>query len=196
MSGGLESVIRRILSEMMSNLPAGRHAIVQNVDPVRGTVRVSWDEDGTLSGHLPIVQTAVGNGWSAVTMPMPGTQVFCMPDMHDSGSMVVMGAVHSTAMPPGKIVPYKATDGVPLVPGEPTFMGADGQFIRFPKGGGIQSRGVWMHDGDLFQNGNQHVSGTVTVDVDVIAGPQQISGALHRHIEQGIGGLTSRPLSS
>jgi hypothetical protein len=52
----------------------------------RGVVRVDFgDQDApALSGWLPVAQLAAGGGWSGVCLPVPGTQVFCAPDMGDS----------------------------------------------------------------------------------------------------------------
>lgn len=186
-------VIRRGVSEMLSLTPKPRCAIVANVDPARGTVRVILDDAGRLSGHLPIAQHAVGNGWGVVTLPAPGTQVFCIPDTNDFGSMVVVGAVHSSQMPPGKVTPYKAQDGIALVPGEPTMMGPDGQFIRFPAGGGIQSRGTWLHDGDFKASGQITDLDGVHGSLDVLR--QAYQAHKHTGVQSGSGttGATDHP---
>lgn len=189
----LVALIRRTAYEMMSTTPKPRHGVVKNVNPTNGTVRVAWDDSENLSGWLPVAQIAAGNGWSAVCLPAPETQVFCVPDTNDGGSMVVVGAVHSDRSPTGKVTPYKATDTVPITPGELVLQGPDGQFIRFPAGGGIQSRGTWIHDGDLKTSGQVTDLDGVHGSVDVLR--QAYNGHRNTGVQPGggVSGLTDNP---
>ena len=154
MSGNLDAQIRSIVAEMMGQRGVSRHAVVKSVDPVSATVKVSYDEDDeAVSGWLPIAQAAVGNGWGAVCLPLPGTQVFVHPDMGDMSHGVVGGVVHSTSQPPGRVTPYRAASAIPLVPGEFTLIHGDGTSLRMTNGG-PQIHGNLLVDGDIKASGN------------------------------------------
>lgn len=193
MSDDFWSVVKGHVSAMLAQQGAPRHGIVASVDPARGTVRVTWDEDNTLSGWLPIAQQAAGNGWGAVTLPVPGTQVFCAPDMGDSGSMVMLGAVHSTQQPPGKVTPYKAASPIPLVPGEPTLIHASGASLRLLAGGIIELHGTVKIDGDLLVSGDIRDKDGVRGTLDLLR--SDYNQHHHTNVQTGgsISGTTDMP---
>ncbi len=149
----LRNAIKNIVSSMLSQMGQPRHALVKSVDPVNALVKVSYDEaDDAVSGWLPVAQVAAGANWTAVCLPLPGTQVFVAPDMGDIEHGVVLGSVHSTQQPVGQIVPYKATAGVPLVPGEFTVMHSSGVSLRLTDGA-VEVHGLLRVDGDLLLSG-------------------------------------------
>ena len=130
------------------------HARVESVDAARALVRVSYDEEGTLSGWLPVAQMGGGGGWSVLCLPEPGQQVFVAPDMGDISHGVVLGVVHSSANPPGKVTPYG--DGAqpqPLTPGEMTLMHQSGASLRLMAGGVVEINGTLKVMGDLLVHG-------------------------------------------
>ena len=150
----LRNAIKNIVSSMLSQMGQPRHAVVMSVDPVNALVKVSYDEDNSaVSGWLPIAQVAAGANWTAVCLPLTGTQVFVAPDMGDIEHGVVLGSVHSTQQPAGQIIPYKATAGVPLVPGEFTVMHSSGVSLRLTDGA-VEVHGLLRVDGDLLVSGN------------------------------------------
>lgn len=127
---------------------------VESVDAGRVLVRVSYDEEGTLSGWLPVAQMGGGGGWSVLCLPEPGQQVFVAPDMGDVSHGVVLGVVHSSANPPGKVTPYG--DGAqpqPLTPGEITLMHQSGGSLRLTAGGVVEINGMLKVMGDLLVHG-------------------------------------------
>lgn len=148
----LRNLIAGIVAEQIAQMGVSRHATVSAVNPAEGLVKVTYDEGETQSGWLPTAQHAAGNGWGVVTLPVVGTQVFVAPDMGDIRHGVVLGAVHSTQQPIGTITPYMATEGVPLVPGEPTFRHEDGASFRLTATG-PESSGLWKHTGDMLVSG-------------------------------------------
>ncbi len=188
-------MIRNIVDEMLDQQGVSRHAIVSSVDPVNALVKVTYDEGDpangvppTVSGWLPIAQAAVGNGWGAVCLPIPGTQVFVHPDMGDIAHGVVGGMVHSTAMPPGTITPYKATAAQPLTPGEFTLIHSDGTSFRMTTGG------PQIH-GNLLVDGNIMASGEIT-DLNGIHGSldalrQDYDQHQHGGVQTGAGFTTT-----
>ena len=190
----MEHVIRRIVGEMLAQQGVPRHAAVKSVDPVNALVKVSYDEaDDAVSGWLPIAQMGGGANWTAICLPLPGTQVFVHPDMGDIEHGVVGGVVHSTAMPPGKIIPYMATEGVPLVPGEFTVISASGASMRFTDGGVIETRGTWKHMGDILASGQITDLNGVHGSLDVLR--EDYNQHLHTGVQPGPGdtGMTTKP---
>ena len=162
MNDAFWNTVRGVVGNMLAEQGQARHGIVASVNPANATVRLTLDEDGTPSGWLPIAQQAAGNGWGMVTLPLPGTQVFFAPDMGDMAHGVVLGAVHSSEQPPGKVVPYGPTGGAsepgdpqPITPGETTLIHASGLSLR------LTATGVEIH-GDLRVNGNLFVSGDIS----------------------------------
>lgn len=127
---------------------------VESVDAGRALVRVSYDEEGTLSGWLPVAQMGGGGGWSVLCLPKPGQQVFVAPDMGDVSHGVVLGMVHSSANPPGKVTPY-GDDAQPqaLTPGEFTMMHESGASLRLTEGGVLEINGILKVMGDLLVHG-------------------------------------------
>jgi phage baseplate assembly protein gpV len=150
----LENMIRGIVAEQLANMGQGRHAIVSAVNPTEPLVRVSWDEEGTQSGWLPVAQMAAGAGWGASTLPTVGTQVYVAPDMGDLRHGVVLGAVHSTSQPVGTIQPYGGGVAIPPVPGEPTFRHPSGSTFRLTAGGVIEMNGTVKINGTLLVSGD------------------------------------------
>ena len=148
------NAVKGHVANMLSQMGQPRMGRVTNVDPARALVRVSYDEEGTISGWLPIAQLGAGGGMSVVCLPTPGTQVFVAPDMGSQEHGVVLGAVHSTQARPGQVTPYGGDGQVPLVPGEPTIMGPNGQYIRLTQAGNIEMHGPLRVDGNITTTGN------------------------------------------
>jgi phage gp45-like len=169
MSNDFWAAIDGRIANQIAMQGVARHGIVSSVNPANGTVKVTYDESGTSSGWLPIAQQAVGAGWGMVTLPKPGTQVFVAPDMGSIDHGVVLGAVHSTQQPIGKVTPYKASSAVPLVPGEPTIISESGASLRFTSGGVIEMRGATVKiDGDLLVSGQVRDLDGVHGSLDVL----------------------------
>ena len=160
----LKNTVKAWAGEMDQGIGQARHGIVANVDPVRGLVKLKLDEEGTLTGWLPVAQAGAGAGWSMVAMPEAGAQAFMVPDMGDASHGVVVGFTHTTGAPPPDVPGYKGTDaGTPAQPGELLLVHKSGASIRLTGNGTIISRGMWLHDGDL------KVSGQVS-DLDGVHG--------------------------
>lgn len=163
----LANVIRGIVADQLAQVGQPRFGTVVSVNPNSGTVRVILDADGTLSGELPIAQTAAGNGWSAVTLPTPGTQVFMVPDGNSAEDLVVVGATHSTGNPIGKVKPYGTGDAAtasppqPLVPGETTLMHPGGATLRLTTDPNNNNAPVIEINGTLKVNGDIVLTGDV-----------------------------------
>ena len=148
------NTVRGVVANMVAQMSANRMGTVVSVDPATATARVQYDEEGTLSGPLPIMQQAAGNGWGMVTLPTPGTQVFIGSDMGDVSHGVIMGAVHSRLQPPGKVRPYgDGSSPIPLVPGEPTLIHTSGASLRLIAGG-VEINGNLFVRGDLMVHGD------------------------------------------
>ncbi|GAC1332119.1 MAG: hypothetical protein NVSMB20_03170 [Bradyrhizobium sp.] len=187
------NTIRGAAAEQDAQRGVMRHATVTSVDPARGRVKVSYDEGDTISGWLPIVQHAAGNGWGSVTLPLPGTQVFVAPDMGDIGHGVVLGAVHFDAQPPAKVTPYKATSTVPLVPGEPTMVHASGASIRLTAGGVIEMHGTVKIDGDLLVSGHVRDLNAIHGSLDDLR--QAYNAHKHGDAQGGTVSATDNPIA-
>lgn len=184
--------VRSIVAEMLGQQGQSRHGIVKSVDPARGTVRVALDEFGTLSGWIPVAQTAAGGGWSGVCLPVPGTQVFMVPDMGHSEHLVVVGATHSTEQPPGKVTPYQGS-AQNLVPGEVTFMHKDGASLRLTASGVIEIHGDLKVDGNILASGNITDLNNQRNSLDYLR--TQYDEHHHTNVQTGAGitGLTDHP---
>lgn len=149
----LGNAIKRIAGSMDGQQGVCRHAIVVGVNPANSTVTVQYDEQGTVSGWLPVAQMAAGPGWSVVTLPVPGTQVFVAPDMGDQSHGVVLGAVQSSAQPTAQILPYGSTTPQAITPGEAVLTHASGASIRLTAGA-IEIVGTLKVTGDIIASGN------------------------------------------
>lgn len=182
------NTIKGHVANMLAQQAVNRHAIVASVNPANNTVRVILDEEGTLSGPLPVAQMAAGANWSSVCLPVPGTQVLVLPDMGDQAHGVVVGAVHFDRQPPGKVTPYGASSAVPLVPGEITFQHASGASLRLTAGGVIEIHGTLKISGDLLVNGDISDKNAVHGTLDLL----RTDHNLHTHSDPQ-GGSVSVP---
>lgn len=193
MSGSAEllNVIRGIVGEMISQQGVARHARVTSVDPVRALVKVSYDEGGTTSGWLPVVQMAAGGGWSSVTLPEPGTQVYVGTDMGHMDHGVVIGAVHSTAQPPGGATPYGSDQAQPLVPGETTFRHRSGASLRLTNGA-VEINGTLRVNGDVMVRGQIRDLNGVHGSLDDLR--QAYNAHRHPDAQGGTVGPTDHPI--
>lgn len=165
MNADFWNTVRGIVANQLAEMGQARMGTVVSVDPARAAVRVTWDEEGTQSGWLPIAQQAAGNGWGMVTLPVPGTQVYVGTDMGELGHGVVLGAVHSTAQPPGKVTPYGAGSPtpIPIVPGETTLIHTSGASLRLTAGGveingNLKVKGNIIASGDIYDENQVHES--------------------------------------
>ena len=176
--------VKGMISNQLSQMGQARHGIVIATNPNNATVRVQYDEAGTLSGWLPTLMIGTGNGMSHGVLPAPGTQVFVEADMGAMDHGVVMGAVHFSGMPMPQITPYMGEAG-PVQPGVPFWIrGTNSMQLT---DAGLQIRGPVLIDGDL------KVSGQIS-DLNATRGTLDVLRTDYdEHDHHTSVGLTTRP---
>ena len=122
------------------DLSAGRprFGTVVSVDPNRHAAKVALQPEGVVTGWLPVLSPWVGAGWGLCVPPMPGQQVFVLPQDGEGEHGVIVGGAWSDA---------SATPGAPV--GEMWLVHQSGSFIKL------------MADGTVRVNGDLHVNGDV-----------------------------------
>lgn len=130
-----------------------RFGIVESVNPNDQTVRVRYDEEGTLSGWLPLAVQSAGDDWGMVAMPVPGAQAFVVPDMGQMDHGVVVGFAHSTAAPATRVQGYKQDEAEPVQPGEWAIRHSSGSSLRLRNDGTFEIRGNVFITGDILATG-------------------------------------------
>jgi phage baseplate assembly protein gpV len=146
------------LGAMMASADRGRMVarvgLVSSYDPDGYIAKVRVMPEDVESGWLPIAVGMAGQAWGAYFGPSIDDQVIVLFIQGDINSGVIIGALSSDQDPPPRIMPgeihLRARDDTAAI-----VLGQDGT---------ITSRGEWTHVGPL------HVSETVTVGVDVLAG--------------------------
>lgn len=138
-----------------------RFGIVASVEPSGPSVRVRIQPEDVLSGWLPILSPAGGDG-AAVVVPKPGWVAFLVPDLGDAGHGVVLGFVHTDGAPLPSVPEAPGAGGVQSDESVPARSGewivrAFGSVIRMTPSGDIYMRpasGTVKIDGNLTVNGN------------------------------------------
>lgn len=149
------NAMKRIAGAQDDQQGHGRFALVASVDPARHLVRVAFDEEGTLSGWLPVLHPLGGAGVGAGSLPVPGAQVFVHADMGYAEHGVVAGAAYSSAQPPPQVTPYHGSGTAQpqhWTPGEWTVTTPGGASFRLT-GGAIEVIGTLKVQGDLLVSG-------------------------------------------
>jgi phage baseplate assembly protein V len=118
-----------------------RFGTVVSVDPKRHAAKVSLQPEGVVTGWLPVLSPLVGAGWGVSVPPMPGQQVFVLPQDGEGEHGLIVGGAWSDA---------SATPGAPV--GEIWLTHQSGSFIKLVADGSVQVKG------DLHVNGEMTTS--------------------------------------
>ena len=116
-----------------------RFGVVTSVDPDAGTVRVTLQPEGVLSGWLPLLSPWVGAGWGMSCPPSPGDQVMVLPQEGDAEHGLVVARAWSKGA---------AAPATPV--GELWLTHKSGSFIRLLNDGTVAVRGDLHVDGDVY----------------------------------------------
>lgn len=115
-----------------------RVAIVTSINSANGTVKVSLQPEGVLTGWLPVLSPWIGAGWGLVCPPAPGDQVLILAqEGHPEHGIVVGGIFSDQQQPPDAPV------------GELWIVHSSGSSIKL------------QNDGTVRINGNLYVAGDV-----------------------------------
>ena len=154
------SSIDRIARRLASLLGVGRQTTDTNEAPNTPTVQVVLP-GGELRSDMPMLQL-----FGFTSRPIAGADLVAVFQSGNRRNGVVVASSDQRYRPrtlkPGEAVMYCAK-------GSTLLMNANGDIIATPA------------SGNMMVNGNLIATGTVTGEVDVIAGPASISGINHVH---------------
>lgn len=78
---GIRNFIQREIARALAKKAFPRLGLIDSYDPSTASVKVSFPDDGKLSGWMPIGTAIAGNGWGLHTAPVIGAQ--CCVNFHD-----------------------------------------------------------------------------------------------------------------
>lgn len=116
-----------------------RFGTVSSVDPSAATARVLLQPEGVLTGWLPVLSPWIGAGWGLACPPLPGDQVFVLPQEGDAEHGVIVGRAYSDAQ------------RAPVAPaGELWLVHRSGSFVKLQNDGTVQVSGDLHVAGDVY----------------------------------------------
>ena len=135
----LLNVLKGAAAAQDSAVGQPRFGLVSSVDAVHGTVRVTLQPEGVLTGWLPLAAAWVGAGWGLACPPAPGDQVVVLPDGGAGQPGLVVARMWSTQAPPP-----------PAPVGEFWLVHRSGSFLKLTNDGTVQINGDLHVSGDVY----------------------------------------------
>jgi len=176
--------IKRVVSELLSNITLTRYGNVTAYNPNNYTVKVMLQPEGIETGFIPLATVWVGNNFGAVFGPNIGDSVR-LDFVDGSAQAAIVGGrfYNLTALPPV------------VQSGQAALIDSKGSFIRLNNDGTITMNapnGITMTAPTLTQNGNLQVNGSVKASGDVVGNGISLDNHVHGGVQSG-GSTTATP---